>query len=70
MKIEDNKVMGFLKTGKKNLFFRDYVGTVKQINPLCVLDFYVHESVQRNGFGKVKNFVNFKKELFLHLAII
>ena len=45
--------MGFLKTGKKNLFYRDYVGNVKQITPLCVLDFYVHESVQRGGIGKV-----------------
>ena len=53
MKVEDNKCLGFLKTGKKNLFHRDYAGNVKQITPLCVLDFYVHESVQRNGIGKV-----------------
>lgn len=25
---------------------------LRQINPLCALDFYVHESCQRNGFGK------------------
>merc|ERR1719271_738484 len=24
----------------------------KEIHPLCVLDFYVHESCQRNGLGK------------------
>lgn len=54
MKVEENRVLGFIKTGKKSLFYRDYVGTVKQIMPLCVLDFYVHESVQRNGIGKVK----------------
>jgi len=24
-----------------------------EIKPLCVLDFYVHESCQRNGIGKV-----------------
>lgn len=53
LKVEDNRVLGFLKTGKKNLFHRDYVGNVKQITPLCVLDFYVHESVQRGGIGKV-----------------
>jgi len=51
--VEDNRVLGFLKSGKKNLFHRDYVGNVRQINPICVLDFYVHESVQRAGIGKV-----------------
>ena len=25
---------------------------MREIKPLCVLDFYVHESVQRNGIGK------------------
>lgn len=53
LKVEENKVLGLLKIGKKNLFHRDYVGNVKQIAPLCVLDFYVHETVQRNGVGKV-----------------
>ena len=26
---------------------------VKEIEPLCLLDFYVHESEQRSGYGKV-----------------
>lgn len=25
---------------------------IKEVQPLCVLDFYVHESVQRRGIGK------------------
>ena len=28
------------------------MGKVKEFTPQCVLDFYVHESVQRKGFGK------------------
>jgi alpha-tubulin N-acetyltransferase 1 len=50
-------VIGFIKMGKKNLFIRDELGNIKEISPLCVLDFYVHESQQRNGYGKVKIFV-------------
>jgi len=38
-------VFGFLKIGVKTLFHRDYTGNIKEIKPLCVLDFYVHESV-------------------------
>jgi len=52
MKIENNKVCGILKTGKKNLFYYDGFGKVRELQPLCVLDFYVHESVQRLGVGK------------------
>lgn len=40
--------------GKKKLFIRDELGKIKEITPLCVLDFYVHEDYQRSGFGKVK----------------
>jgi len=25
---------------------------MKEIDPLCVLDFYVHETIQRKGIGK------------------
>jgi len=45
-------VIGFLKTGKRTLFQRVYGGEIKEIRPLCVLDFYVHESMQRGGYGK------------------
>jgi alpha-tubulin N-acetyltransferase 1 len=48
-----NKVYGILKVGKKKLFHHDAKGCVKELQPLCVLDFYVHESVQRAGIGKV-----------------
>jgi alpha-tubulin N-acetyltransferase 1 len=54
----DNKAIGFLKMGKKNLFIRNNIGTIKEISPLCVLDFYVHESQQRSGNGKVIKYIN------------
>ena len=41
-----------LKVGSKKLFIRDDVGNIKEIEPLCVLDFYVHESCQRIRYGK------------------
>ena len=52
MKAEGNKAIGFIKTGRRTLFQRLFSGDIKEIKPLCVLDFYVHESVQRGGQGK------------------
>ena len=45
-------VIGFLKVGKRNLFIRNEYGQIRELKPLCVLDFYVHESMQRGGHGK------------------
>ncbi|KRX02839.1 hypothetical protein PPERSA_04042 [Pseudocohnilembus persalinus] len=53
MMISEKKVIGFIKVGSKNLFYRNNRGEVKELqNLLCVLDFYCHESVQRQGYGK------------------
>jgi len=52
LKVNENKIIGLLKVGSKKLFIRNDFGEIKEISPLCVLDFYVHESVQRGGFGK------------------
>ena len=49
MKAEGKRVIGFIKVGKRNLFISNEYGQMKEIRPLCVLDFYVHESVQRGG---------------------
>ncbi|XP_015607951.1 alpha-tubulin N-acetyltransferase isoform X1 [Cephus cinctus] len=46
-------VVGLLKTGSKNLFMFDDRGVHYQLQPRCVLDFYVHESRQRMGCGNV-----------------
>ncbi|CAL8068239.1 unnamed protein product [Calicophoron daubneyi] len=48
----EKTVLGFLKTGKKRLFMHDKDGNCMETEPLCVLDFYVHELQQRRGHGK------------------
>jgi len=54
IKAHGNSVIGILKVGVKKLFVRDELANYHEISPLCVLDFYVHESQQRGGHGKVK----------------
>ncbi len=45
-------VIGLLKVGEKHLYVYDSHGQVHERTPLCLLDFYVHESKQRSGYGK------------------
>ena len=52
MRAHGKQVVGFLKVGKRNLFYRGYNGGIKEMKALCVLDFYVHESMQRGGHGR------------------
>ena len=52
LKVEGFTVQGFVKVGTKDLFYREAAGKCREMSPLCVLDFYVHESVQRQGLGK------------------
>ena len=46
-------VVGLLKVGRKNLFLLDRNGDQNEVCPTCILDFYVHESRQRSGCGKL-----------------
>ncbi|KAL4629637.1 alpha-tubulin N-acetyltransferase 1 isoform X1 [Arapaima gigas] len=43
--------VGFLKVGYKKLFLLDQRGAHVETEPLCVLDFYVAEKLQRHGYG-------------------
>lgn len=52
LKIHSNKVVGILKTGIRKLFYTNEIGRMLEITPLCLLDFYIHETCQRSGFGK------------------
>jgi len=52
LRANGKQVVGLLKVGKRNLFINSGSGAVKEIKPLCVLDFYVHESMQRGGHGR------------------
>jgi len=47
-----NKAVGLLKIGKKKLFLFDGTGTQHEMFPSCIMDFYIHESRQRQGAGK------------------
>ncbi len=49
LRCEGNRTLALLKVGVRKLFIRNEMGSIKEISPLCVLDFYVHESVQRSG---------------------
>ncbi|XP_062342983.1 alpha-tubulin N-acetyltransferase 1 isoform X2 [Osmerus eperlanus] len=43
--------VGFLKVGCKKLFLLDQRGAHVEAEPLCVLDFFVKENLQRHGYG-------------------
>ena len=46
-------IRGLLRIGERSLFVRKEADApYSQISPVCVLDFYVHESCQRTGDGK------------------
>ncbi|CAM9598802.1 unnamed protein product, partial [Discosporangium mesarthrocarpum] len=64
---EAKRVLGFLKVGRKHLFLFEVRQQIAKIcldsgsgpagkkmveaDPLCVLDFHVHKSIQRQGIG-------------------
>ena len=46
-------LVGILKVGPKRLFVAKPSGGMEEMEPCCVLDFYVHESSQRGGWGSL-----------------
>jgi len=48
---ERSKVLGLLTIGRKHLYYWHRGGGTKQLDPLCVLDFYVSGKAQRAGYG-------------------
>jgi len=59
--VDGHVALGLLKVGRKRLFvaaaparsgFADVQDAFTEIEPVCALDFYVHERCQRNGLGK------------------
>lgn len=63
-KAKEDQVLGFIKVGLKKLFLRDALFNYHEVTPLCVLDFYVHETIQRQGLGKqlFEYMLNFEKK--------
>ena len=51
-KHDSTRVIGLLKVGRKRLFLLDESGQPHELQPHCVLDFYVVEDRQRGGCGK------------------
>lgn len=51
IKCSGNIFVGFIKIGRKKLFIYTKEGNMKEIFPLCVLDFYTYEGCQRRGYG-------------------
>lgn len=48
---DGSQALGFLKVGRKHLFHYTSSGQLLELDPLCVLDFYVAEGHQRRGLG-------------------
>ena len=48
-----NLPVGFVKIGRKHLYLLDENNKLVEKDPLCVLDFYIDEGVQRKGYGKM-----------------
>ncbi|XP_063701267.1 alpha-tubulin N-acetyltransferase isoform X3 [Culicoides brevitarsis] len=44
-------VTGFLKIGKKSLYLFNEQGKTVYVSAICLLDFWIHESRQRQGWG-------------------
>ncbi len=52
--VVDGVAVGYAKYGLKDLFFYTKQGkVVERPRSLCLLDFFVSESMQRNGIGKL-----------------
>ncbi|XP_053624933.1 alpha-tubulin N-acetyltransferase 1-like isoform X2 [Plodia interpunctella] len=47
------EVIGLLKVGRKHLFLFDDRDKVCEVEPLCVLDFFVSHDRQRRGYGRM-----------------
>jgi hypothetical protein len=61
------KVDGYVKVGPKKLFI-NHENRMCEIEPLCVLDIYVHQSRQRSGVG-YKLFCSMLKVCHLHALV-
>ncbi|XP_063393550.1 alpha-tubulin N-acetyltransferase 1 [Cydia fagiglandana] len=48
----DGEIIGFLKVSYKHLYLFDERDKVREVEPLCVLDFYVSGARQRRGNGR------------------
>lgn len=70
---DDRKeVLGFIKVGPKHLFLWDNVGIQHEyMRIMCLLDFFVHPSCQRSGYGKklIDKFLTIEKKQMKEVPI-
>lgn len=64
----DNLLIGFLKISKKEIYIWDNNGKINKENPLCLLDFYINENYQRNGYGN--KLFSYMLNVFFYIIII
>jgi len=50
---ESDKIVGFIRCGRRHLFFFGDGGRAKECDPWCLLDFFVEAPFRRNGYGKL-----------------
>ena len=50
---KDIKLLGYIKYSYKHLYMYLKNGKIVECDPLCILDFYILETHQRHGFGKL-----------------
>ncbi|VDD79755.1 unnamed protein product [Mesocestoides corti] len=50
--MDTNFLLSFLKVGEKKLFLFNNYGEYFEVEPVCVLDFYIKEECQRKGYGR------------------
>lgn len=53
IKADKNVVIGFIRVGKRKMAIKDNNNNYFNDEPLCVIDFYVVKSYERQGHGKV-----------------
>ena len=56
LKVDKNTVIGFLRVGRRRICVRDDENNYLNEEPLCVIDFYVVGSYERQGTGHVSIF--------------
>lgn len=57
IKADKNVVIGFLRVGKRKLFVKDDNNNYSNEEPVCVIDFHVVKSYERQGYGKVSIYI-------------
>ncbi|KAI3379706.1 hypothetical protein SNEBB_004360 [Seison nebaliae] len=67
---DDIRIIGMLKIGQKKLFVYNKMHQYVECNPLCILDFFVFQRIQRMGYGKKLIDFMLKNENVKHISYL